>query len=45
MGYQVKIKTMRGFKVKHTVATMGEAAAIVRQYSNDGICAIAVPAK
>jgi hypothetical protein len=45
MTYQVSVKTMRGFKVKHTVATMNEAADIVRTYSNDGVRAIASPAK
>jgi hypothetical protein len=43
MTYQVKVKTMRGFKVKHTVDTVEEAAKIVRNYSNDGIRAIAAP--
>jgi hypothetical protein len=45
MNYQVKVKTMGGFKVKHTVDTIEEAASIVRDYSNDGVRAIASPAK
>jgi hypothetical protein len=45
MGYEVAVKTMRGFKVKHTVATIEEAADIVRTYSNDGVRAIASPTK
>jgi hypothetical protein len=43
MAYEVKVKTMRGFKVKHTVDTVEEAAKIVRDYSDDGIRAIAAP--
>jgi hypothetical protein len=44
MTYQVAVKTMRGFKVKHTDATIEEAADIVRAYANDGVRAIASPA-
>jgi hypothetical protein len=43
MSYEIKVKTMRGFKVKNTVDTVEEAAKIVRDYSNDGIRAIAAP--
>jgi hypothetical protein len=43
MTYQVKVKTMGGFKVKHTVDTMKEAADIVRTYSSEGVRAIAAP--
>ena len=43
MAYEVKVKGMGGYKVKHVVETADEAAALVKQYAKDGIAAHFVP--